>query len=353
MRKNSKRQTEASRKNGAKSKGPTSARGKQISRMNALKDGIFSKQVVVTAAGERVQDYTRFKEWAWASIQPDGAIEEILTMDIVDNYWGRQRVRRCRSAALESHLENFPAQDFYLRSDEIEPVKLCFQLLLEGCQSTMASTPPGDINQIVIKLENARSLLASTRFGVEFLMTKVDAIKREAESTGQMSSASEVALRACAGFMDDAVRFAIQVNRGNQAISAKAAERAQTSPNGGAGQTKEKQAQQSKDDQSGGKKTEEQYEAEQCRAVLVSAIESIARQLGHRKQQIEKSEGKARWAAAVLLDDDTYERFERAEAPCHRGLYRAMGALQAIRQDKDASKILGAAFQGEIPRSKK
>lgn len=61
---------EANRKNSLKSTGPTSATGKQNSRMNAHKNGFFSKDVVVTAAGERVGDFEQLEAWVRADRQP-------------------------------------------------------------------------------------------------------------------------------------------------------------------------------------------------------------------------------------------------------------------------------------------
>ena len=96
MRNNSEKQTAASRTNGAKSPGPTSAEGKNKSRLNALKGGCFSRDLVVTAAGESIEEFESFKTAVWDAVQPDGAVEEMLTDDLVANGWRRQRVRRFR-----------------------------------------------------------------------------------------------------------------------------------------------------------------------------------------------------------------------------------------------------------------
>jgi hypothetical protein len=164
MRNNSKKQTAASRTNGAKSHGPTSAKGKHRSRLNALKTGLFSRDIVVAAAGERIEDFEAFKTAIWDSVQPDGALQE-LTDDLVANGWRRQRVRRSESAELRSRLENLEIHDTYLRSDEIESLKIRFYLLLERYQA-LTYTPAADANEIVMDLENARSQLASTSLGL-------------------------------------------------------------------------------------------------------------------------------------------------------------------------------------------
>jgi hypothetical protein len=85
---------------------PTSAEEKKKVRLNALKNGFFSKDIVVTAAGERDEDYESFKAAVWDSVQPDDALLEILTDDPVVNWWRRQRVRRSESTELNNCLGN-------------------------------------------------------------------------------------------------------------------------------------------------------------------------------------------------------------------------------------------------------
>lgn len=336
MRKTSKKQSEASRKNGTKSTGPTSADGKQKSRLNALKNGIFSKELVLTAAGERVENFKRFEAWVWDSVQPDGAIEEILTNDVVVNWWARQRVRRCQSAELQNRLENLKARDLYLRSDEIEPLKIRFCLALEKYQAATNIIPPGDVDQIVSELENVRSQLASTPRGLEFLIEKVKSVKEVAESKGQISVASEVTLRACAGFTNSAAVCCRMINFATKTESAMAAERAQAGQCGGIGQTKAVEPEKAKQVQSGDQTEAGESGEAEWKFVLVSAIGDVERGLGFRKgllEAIEKSQDKTRVAASVLPADSTCDRFARAETAYDRRLYRAL-ALLTMRQAK-------------------
>jgi len=75
----------ANRANSARSSGPKSLRGKRESRQNALKNGLFATNIVVTAAGERIADFERLTEWVWNSVDPDDALEAILIEDFVHN----------------------------------------------------------------------------------------------------------------------------------------------------------------------------------------------------------------------------------------------------------------------------
>jgi hypothetical protein len=329
--------------NSAKSTEPKSAEGKRRSRFNAVKDWLFSKEIVVTAAGERVEDFTRLKASVWDSLQSDDPLHKMLADDLVVNWWRRQRVRRCEAAELRYRLETLRAQEIYLGSDEIEPQKVRFCLSLERYQATTVSTPSGELNEIVTELENARSQLASTSLGLEFLIKKVDAIKKQAESTGQMPHASEVTLRACAGLTNEFVPLIRGINWIHTKESAKAAERAQARQPGGAGQTKAIEPDKAKGDQSGGRTEAGEWDEALSRAMLVSMIKGVAVELELRKQVLEATEKwleETRLAAAVLPADNTCDRFSRAETTFDRRFYRAMGALLAIKQANGGSKIL-------------
>jgi hypothetical protein len=133
------------------------------------------------------------------------------------------------------------------------------------------------------------------------------------------------------------------INWINKRESAKAAERAQGEQRGGTGQTKGTKPQNAKRAQSAGQSEAEEQDEATGRVVMVSMIEDIAWPLRLRKQeleQIEKWQGKARLAAAVLPADSMLDRFARAETAYDRRCYRALGALLAMKQAKDASKLL-------------
>jgi len=336
VRKNSKKQTAASRANGAKSNGPTSAEGKNKSRRNALKNGLFAKDLVVTAAGESIEDFESFKTSVWNSVKPDGAVEEMLTDDLVANWWRRQRVRRAESAELKSRLEQLEINNTYLRSDEIESLKIRFYLLLERYQA-MTHTPAADAKEIVTDLENARSRLASTSLGLEFLVDRVNEVKLEAKSTGLLSDASLGKLRACVGLMNDSILCCIGVNSANKIRSAKAAEAARAGQCDGGRQTKRVEPAEGKPEPSGGEKETQDCNEAEGRIMLDFAIESAAGPLRFRKKlvaSIEKWQDKTRSEAAVVPTDSTCDRFSRAETAYDRRFYRALAALLTLKREE-------------------
>src|SRR5947199_173314 len=66
----SRKQSEASRANGSKSKGPKSVAGKSKVAQNATREGLFSRQVVIEQLGEKQKDFDDLKKQLWDSLQP-------------------------------------------------------------------------------------------------------------------------------------------------------------------------------------------------------------------------------------------------------------------------------------------
>lgn len=97
MKTTSARQIAANQSNAAKSTGPRTDEGRAVSKMNALKHGILSRQVLVR--GQVLQEsetelealHQRFRE----EFLPEGPVEELLVDQIVTAHW---RLRRALSA---------------------------------------------------------------------------------------------------------------------------------------------------------------------------------------------------------------------------------------------------------------
>lgn len=91
------KQLAANRRNALRSTGPRTAKGLSISRMNAMKHGILSKQVLVKAqfyresSAELTALHRRFHD----EFLPSGPLEEMLVDQIVTAHW---RLRRALTA---------------------------------------------------------------------------------------------------------------------------------------------------------------------------------------------------------------------------------------------------------------
>jgi hypothetical protein len=320
VRKNSAKQSAASRANGAKSSGPTSAAGKEKSKVNALKKGLFSKEVVVAAAGESAETFEALRAELLAAIQPDDAVQLMIADDLVVNWWRRQRVRRAEAADLQLRLENLKIHDNYLRSDEIDSLKIRFQVLCERYLAPRTNSPFEDIAELVVALEHARSQLSSTSVGLKFLSAKVEAVKSEASSMGQMSEAAVRLLRACVGMTSDLVTYVIGFNQVIKNESGTSAEGEKTGKSGAFGE---------------GAGKEKPDTGSDIKTMLVCAIEMAEWQLlsrAHVLEIMEKWQGTARCAAAVVPIDSKPDTFERAETTYDRRFYRALAAWWAMKR---------------------
>lgn len=91
------KQIEANRRNAQLSTGPRTPRGKAVAKMNAVKHGILSTQVLVRGrhAKENRRELVALHERFVADLQPVGPVEEMLVDQVVTAHW---RLRRALTA---------------------------------------------------------------------------------------------------------------------------------------------------------------------------------------------------------------------------------------------------------------
>ena len=97
------RQAEASRENGRRSRGPTSPDGETRTRLNALKNGLFSRETLIP--GESVEDFIALRDGVWQQFEPRDATTAMLVDQIVNSYWRLLRARRCEAGEIRKRLE--------------------------------------------------------------------------------------------------------------------------------------------------------------------------------------------------------------------------------------------------------
>jgi len=205
MRINSPQQSHASRSNGAQSRGPISSEGKNKVRLNAFKEGLFSTRVVIESAGECVQEFQEMKCAIWQELRPAGALEELLAADFLEDWWRRRRVRGAEWEELKDRLEVLDKRDYLRRIDQVESLKVQFRLL---CVRTMDGA-----SDLIFELESVRAKLASSSFGVNFLLRTLESLEEDVRRKGWLSAESEVILKACGGFQNEIVSEFIKINR--------------------------------------------------------------------------------------------------------------------------------------------
>jgi hypothetical protein len=91
------KQLAANRCNAQKSTGPKTPEGRAVSKMNALKHGILSKEVLVRGLNikESSRELSALYQRFWQDLNPVGPVEEILVDQIVTTHW---RLRRALTA---------------------------------------------------------------------------------------------------------------------------------------------------------------------------------------------------------------------------------------------------------------
>jgi hypothetical protein len=83
-------QVEANRANALKSTGPKTAEGKSMSRLNATRHGILSREVVLRGEnrGEREREFASLYRWYREYLEPVGPLEEMLVERVANVYRG-------------------------------------------------------------------------------------------------------------------------------------------------------------------------------------------------------------------------------------------------------------------------
>ena len=91
----SKKQLVANRQNAQKG-GVKTAQGKAVARLNALKHGLLSEEILLT--GENVEALARLEERLMAELEPQGELERILVDRIVSSVWRLKRTLSVETA---------------------------------------------------------------------------------------------------------------------------------------------------------------------------------------------------------------------------------------------------------------
>src|SRR5215212_5643840 len=116
----------ANRANAQKSTGPKTLEGRASSKMNAVKHGILSREVLVS--GEDHQELTALQEWFQEDLQPVGPMEVMLVGQIVATHWRLRRVLAAESGEIKREAE---LKDASARSNALPPA---LEETAEGCR---------------------------------------------------------------------------------------------------------------------------------------------------------------------------------------------------------------------------
>lgn len=113
-----KKQIEANKRNALVSTGPVSPEGKALVSQNAVKHGIFARDLIITSGDgkEDEQEYNELLDGLIVSLHPTGQMECLLVEKISVDYWRLRRVLRFESGSIRKILD-MAISDYYDKAD--------------------------------------------------------------------------------------------------------------------------------------------------------------------------------------------------------------------------------------------
>ena len=112
------KQIEANKRNALVSTGPLTPEGKALVSQNAVKHGIFAKDLIITAGDgkEDEQEHKELLDGLILSLHPSGQMECLLVEKIAADYWRLRRVLRFESGSIRKFLD-MAISDYYGKAD--------------------------------------------------------------------------------------------------------------------------------------------------------------------------------------------------------------------------------------------
>jgi len=103
------KQLQANTHNAELSTGPVTEEGKEIVARNAIKHGIFARDLVITAGDglENETEYRRLIDELQSDLEPVGQLEMLLLEKIAVNYWRLRRLVRYETGEIRKGLDDF------------------------------------------------------------------------------------------------------------------------------------------------------------------------------------------------------------------------------------------------------
>ena len=102
------KQIEANGRNARKSTGPKTPAGRAVSKMNAMKHGLLSREVLVHGKyiKENDREFAALRQRLWEDLNPVGMQEEMLVDQVVAAYWRLYRALKAESGEIALSVDN-------------------------------------------------------------------------------------------------------------------------------------------------------------------------------------------------------------------------------------------------------
>ena len=179
---------DANRRNALRSTGPKTKRGKSTVSRNAIKHGLFARQVVIETGfgAEKPEEFNALVEQLREHFKPEGPIEESLVETIACCLWRKARIIRAENGEIRKHLDSAEL-DFKLRSSD----KANLELALAKLDASLLSTESG---KNILRLKERWSSIQVSQLnlrdhpvGVAYLSSILSIARSEIVSTGSIS----------------------------------------------------------------------------------------------------------------------------------------------------------------------
>jgi hypothetical protein len=277
-------QLAANQRNGHFSTGPKTPNGKATSKMNALKHGLRSMEVVVRGRciKENLREFNAFYEGLKNDLQPIGMMEEMLVQQIATTWWRLQRVLKAESGEIALKVDN--AQ--WNRSNSNIIAKARMWELMGDPTIKMRESALGN-HFMYNQLNEVRTMVEKEGYLTESAIQSVVLLGHSYSLTHELEKLRDKLQQNPEGLDESAFRVR--------------------------------------------QKTE-------TLAVLNAKISQIGWEL-HRCENREEMEEKAQQAADVLPSPETLDKLIRYENNLQKKLYRAMNHLERLQRRREGENV--------------
>jgi hypothetical protein len=283
------KQIAANQRNAQKSTGAKTPEGRAVSKMNALKHGILSREVLVRGLNrkESRRELAALHQRFWQELDPAGPVEEMLVDQIVTAHW---RLRRALTA--ESGEIALSVDEGAWKREKHNPLPL------------MLALPPNPISEgLVLRLQHSV-------WGYRYLIHCLGEVRNGVERDGELTEAAlndfNGSLRGQAGHLGDK----LEQFRARFAANAEKLEPAALRA---------------------------RHQEEVLKYLRGEIGNHEFRLTEHEKR--EETEEQARQAAAVLPSVEVLEKIQRYETKLERQMFRAMAQLERLQRMRQGETL--------------
>jgi len=104
----SEKQIQANKRNAIKSTGPKTTEGKNIARLNAMKHGLLSQELLLPT--EDAEDFIKLRESLITDLKPEGELENLLVDQVVSAVWRLRRMQHIETGILNQQYYEIKAK---------------------------------------------------------------------------------------------------------------------------------------------------------------------------------------------------------------------------------------------------